>query len=102
MADRGGRGGFGGGFSRGGGRGFGGRGGRGRGFGPRGGRGRGRGRGRGGRGRGGRGRGAGKEEWIPATKLGRLVREGKFSSITDIFRYSIRIKEPEIVDFYFS
>jgi len=58
----------------------------------RGGFGRGRGRGRGdreggeGRGRGGRGgRGKGekgdKDEWIPVTKLGRLVKEGKIKSI---------------------
>jgi len=30
------------------------------------------------------------------------VSDGRFPSITDIFLYSIRIKEPEIVDFYFS
>jgi len=31
-----------------------------------------------------------------------LVADGKFPSITDIYRYSIRIKEPEIIDYYFS
>jgi len=30
------------------------------------------------------------------------VKEGRFPSITDIFMYSIRIKEPEIIDHYFS
>ena len=44
-------------------------------------------RGRGGRGRGrGRGRGGrGKEdkEWIPVTKLGRLVKDGKIKSLED-------------------
>jgi len=33
--------------------------------------------------------------------LGRLVKNGHFPSITDIFMYSIRIKEPEIIDHYF-
>ena len=51
-------------------------GGRGRG-GGRGDRGRGRGRGRGGRG----GRGKEEKEWIPVTKLGRLVKDGKIKSI---------------------
>jgi len=39
---------------------------------------------------------------VPATKLGRLVQDGKFPSITDIFLYSLRIKEPEIIDHFFS
>jgi len=71
--------------------------------GDRGGRGRGRGDrgGRGGRGRG-RGRGRGKEdEWNPVTKLGRLVKEGKFPDINDIFSWSIKIKEAQIIDYYF-
>lgn len=68
-----------------------------------GGRGRGRGRGRGGprgRGRGG-GRG-GKEdkEWVPVTKLGRLVKDGKIKSIEDIYQFSLPIKESEIIDFF--
>lgn len=66
--------------------------------GGRGGRGRG---GRGGRGRG-RGRGRGKEdkEWSPVTKLGRLVKDGKISSLEDIYRFSLPIKECEIIDFF--
>jgi len=74
----------------------------------RGDRGRGRGRGdRGGRGgRGGRGRGRGrgddgKKEWVPVTKLGRLVKDGKITSIEEIFLFSLPIKEPEIVDHFF-
>jgi len=69
------------------------------------GRGRGRGgadgdRGRGrGRGRGGRGRGDGdKSEWVPVTKLGRLVKEGKIKSVEEIFLFSLPIKEYQIVD----
>jgi len=59
-----------------------------------------RGRGRGGRGRG-RGRGRGKEdskEWIPVTKLGRLVRDGKILSLEHIYLFSLPIKEYEIID----
>jgi len=69
----------------------------------RGGRGFGRGRGDRGRGRGrGRGRrGARKEddkEWIPVTKLGRLVKENKIKTIEEIYLYSFPIKEFQIVD----
>jgi len=77
----------------------------------RGGFGRGRGRGRGdreggeGRGRGGRG-GRGpkrgdkpdKDEWVPVTKLGRLVKDGKIKSVEEIFLFSLPIKEYQIVD----
>ena len=58
-------------------------------------------RGRGDRGRGGRGRGRGdgdKEEWVPVTKLGRLVKDGKIKSVEEIFLYSMPIKEYQIVD----
>jgi len=76
-------------------------GGRGRGFGQRGGD-RGRGGQRGGRGgaRGGRfgGRGKEEDEWMPKTKLGRLVKQGKIKSFDEIFRFAIPIKEPQIVD----
>ena len=65
----------------------------------------GRGRGRDGRGRGrSRGRGRGddaKEEWVPVTKLGRLVKEGKIKSLEEIFLYSMPIKEYQIVDYFF-
>jgi small subunit ribosomal protein S2e len=74
------------------------------GFGDRRGRGRGRGRGdrRGGR-RGGRGRREGddKKEWVPVTKLGRLVKEGKIKSIEEIFLFSLAVKEFEIIDYFF-
>ena len=35
---------------------------------------------------------------MPCTKLGRLVKEGKITSIDDIFRMSIPIKEHQIVE----
>merc|ERR1739838_960493 len=65
---------------------------------------RGRGRGRGlGRGRG-RGRGRGdkgeKEQWIPVTKLGRLVKEAKIKSLEEIYLFSLPIKECEIIDYF--
>merc|ERR1712002_176470 len=69
------------------------------GFGARGDRGRGD-RGRGGRGRG-RGRGRGKEgekEWVPVTKLGRLVKDDKIKSIEEIYLASLPIKEAEIIN----
>ncbi|XP_002135890.1 40S ribosomal protein S2-like [Drosophila pseudoobscura] len=63
------------------------------GFGSRGGRGgRGRGRGRGGK--------EDSKEWVPVTKLGRLVREGKIKSLEEIYLYALPIKEFEIIDFF--
>jgi len=67
------------------------RGGRG-GFGRRGDRGR--------RGRGGR-RNPRKDEdkeWVPVTKLGRLVKENKIKTIEQIYLFSLPIKEYQIVD----
>merc|ERR1711963_984275 len=61
----------------------------------RGGRGdRGRGRGRGGRG----GRGKEESEWVPITKLGRLVKDKKIRSLEEIYLFSLPIKEAEIID----
>lgn len=71
-------------------------GGRGRGFGGRGGRGGDRG-GRGGKRPDGRG-GPPKEDWIPKTKLGRLVKYGHITSLEEIYTHSIPIKEAPIVD----
>ncbi|XP_014230647.1 40S ribosomal protein S2-like [Trichogramma pretiosum] len=72
------------------------------GFGTRGGDRGGRGGGPRGRGRG-RGRARGKDEakeWIPVTKLGRLVRDGKITSLEEIYLFSLPIKEYEIIDFF--
>jgi len=68
--------------------------------GGRGGEGRGRG-GRGfGRGRDGKGgkRGPIEEEWTPVTKLGRLVNQGLVDKIEEIYRFSLPIKESQIID----
>jgi len=68
------------------------------------GRGRGGDRGRGrGRGRGGR-RPARKEEdkeWVPVTKLGRLVKENKITNIEEIYLFSLPVKEFQIIDKFF-
>lgn len=68
------------------------------GFGSRGDRGGDRGRGRGRRGR----RGGPKEEkeWQPVTKLGRLVKAGKITSMEQIYLHSLPVKEYQIVDFF--
>lgn len=59
-------------------------------------------RGRGGRGGRGRGRRGGnkneEKEWQPVTKLGRLVKAGKISSMEEIYLHSLPIKEYQIVD----
>ena len=77
------------------------RGGFGKGFGSRGGE-------RGGRGKGPRGRSRASpaedelKSWVPVTKLGRLVRDGKINSIEEIYLHSLPIKEHQIVDYFFS
>ena len=38
------------------------------------------------------------DSWTPKTMLGRLVKEGKISSLEEIFQRGFRIREPEIVD----
>jgi small subunit ribosomal protein S2e len=54
---------------------------------------------RGGFGRGFR-RGARQEEekWVPVTKLGRLVKEGRFQKMEEIYLHSLPVKEHQIVD----
>ncbi|MDA4127930.1 MAG: 30S ribosomal protein S5 [Thaumarchaeota archaeon] len=37
------------------------------------------------------------EVWIPRTKLGKLVAEGKITSLDEIFRAGLKIRESEIV-----
>jgi len=65
--------------------------------GGRGGRG-GRGFGRGGKDGKGPKRGPIEEEWIPVTKLGRLVNQGRIEKIEEIYRFSLPIKESQIID----
>ncbi|RLE62273.1 MAG: 30S ribosomal protein S5 [Thermoprotei archaeon] len=39
------------------------------------------------------------EEWIPRTRIGRLVKEGRITSIDQLFQINAPIKEVEIIDF---
>jgi len=76
------------------------RGGFGKGFGERGGKGKGK--GKGGKGKGGPRRGGdkGEGEWVPCTKLGRLVKDGKVKSLEEVFLFALPMKEYQIVDFF--
>ena len=38
------------------------------------------------------------KEWVPVTKIGRLVKANKITSLEEIYLFSLPIKEPEIVD----
>merc|ERR1712112_102857 len=40
------------------------------------------------------------KEWVPVTKLGRLVKDGKIKSLEEIYLFSLPIKEFEIIDFF--
>jgi len=57
-----------------------------------------------GRGRGRRGRRGGakseEKEWQPVTKLGRLVKAGKITSMEQIYLHSLPVKEYQIVDYF--
>ncbi len=39
------------------------------------------------------------ESWVPRTRVGRLVKEGKVTSLKEIFDRSLPLLEPEIVDY---
>merc|ERR1712087_1083501 len=54
-----------------------------------------------------KGKGKGKKgqeekEWMPVTKLGRLVKEKKFETIEEIYLHSLPIKEYQIIDNFFA
>lgn len=40
-------------------------------------------------------------EWVPVSKLGRLVKDGKIASLEDIYVHSLPIKEWRIIDYFF-
>jgi len=40
----------------------------------------------------------GSEEWIPRTRLGKMVLEGKISSLEEVFANGFKISEPQIVN----
>jgi len=43
-------------------------------------------------------RGVNLEEWVPRTRLGKMIQEGKLTTIEDVFLSGIKISEPQIVD----
>ncbi|KAJ8786626.1 hypothetical protein J1605_006115 [Eschrichtius robustus] len=49
---------------------------------------------------GARGGEAEDKEWLPVSKLGRLVKDMKIKSLEEICLLSLHIKEPEIIDFF--
>lgn len=44
------------------------------------------------------GRDSGEKAWVPVTKLGRLVKAGKITSMEEIYLHSLPVKEYQIVD----
>lgn len=40
------------------------------------------------------------KEWLPVTKLDRLVKDTKIKSLDEIYLLSLPIKESEIIDFF--
>jgi len=47
-------------------------------------------------------KGGEEKEWVPVTKLGRLVKDGKIGSIEDVYLHSLCIKEYQIIDSFFA
>merc|ERR1712195_367181 len=47
-------------------------------------------------------KGGEEKEWVPVTKLGRLVKDQKILSIEDVYLHSLPIKEFEIIDTFFA
>merc|ERR1712028_333401 len=67
-------------------------------------KGKGKGKGDKGKGKGKKGKGKGKgedKEWVPCTKLGRLVKDQKVDSLEDIYLHSLPIKEYQIIDQFY-
>merc|ERR1711865_292760 len=62
-----------------------------------------KGKGKGKKGKGKKGKKGGDEkEWVPVTKLGRLVKDQKIQSLEDIYLNSLPIKEYQIIDQFFA
>ncbi len=38
------------------------------------------------------------EQWVPKTRLGKMIQEGKITTIEDVFLSGIKISESQIVD----
>lgn len=65
-------------------------------------KGKGKGKDKGKKGKKGGKKGQEEKEWMPVTKLGRLVKDRKIESIEDIYLHSLPIKEYQIIDSFFS
>lgn len=39
------------------------------------------------------------QDWVPATEIGKAVKNGEITSVDEIFDKNIKIKEPQIVDY---
>jgi len=66
-------------------------------------KGKGKGKDKGKKGKGKKGKkGAEEKEWVPVTKLGRLVKDRKIESVEDIYLHSLPIKEYQIIDTFFA
>jgi small subunit ribosomal protein S5 len=40
----------------------------------------------------------GLEQWVPKTRIGKMIQEGRITSIEEIFMGGMQLKEPQIVD----
>lgn len=40
----------------------------------------------------------GLEQWVPKTTLGKMIQEGRITSIEEIFTSGLQVKEPQIID----
>jgi len=40
----------------------------------------------------------GLEQWVPRTRLGKMIQEGRITSIEEVFMAGLQIREPQIVD----
>ncbi len=38
------------------------------------------------------------EQWVPRTRLGKMIQEGRITSIEEVFMSGFQIREPQIVD----
>jgi len=38
------------------------------------------------------------EQWVPRTRLGKMIQEGRVTSIEEVFMEGLQIREPQIVD----
>merc|ERR1712166_579565 len=63
--------------------------------------GKGKGKGKGKKGKKGK-KGGDEKEGVPCTKLGRLVKDQKITTIEDIYLHSLPIKEYQIIDMFFA